>query len=52
LLYRAELAARGGDRSAAGESLAEAMSVDLSREEKTAIASELAHATEVVEGMD
>ena len=52
LLYRAELAVRGGDRSAATESLAGALAVDLSEAEKDAISSELAHATEIVDGMD
>lgn len=51
LLYRAELAVRGGDRSAAA-SLSEAMSLDLTDEERTAIASDLAHATEIVNAMD
>jgi catechol 2,3-dioxygenase-like lactoylglutathione lyase family enzyme len=52
LLFRAELAVRGGDRLAATESLAEALSVDLTDEEKGAIVLEVAHATEIVEGMD
>jgi hypothetical protein len=52
LLYRAELAVRSGDRSAATESLAGARAVDLSEAEEDAIFSELAHATEIVEGMD
>jgi catechol 2,3-dioxygenase-like lactoylglutathione lyase family enzyme len=51
LLYRAELAVRGDDRSAATGSLSEALSLDLSEEERTAIAAELAHATEIVQGM-
>jgi len=52
LLYRAELAVRGGDRSTATGSLSEALSLDLSDEERNAIASELDHTTELVEGMD
>ena len=52
LLYRAELAVRGGDRPAATGSLSEALSLDLSNDERTAIASELAHTTEIVEQMD
>lgn len=51
LLYRAELAVRGGDGSAAAGSLSEALSLDLSDEERTAIAAELAHTTEIVQGM-
>lgn len=52
LLYRAELAVRSGDRSAATESPAGALAVDLSETEEDAIFSELAHATEIVERMD
>ena len=51
LLYRAELAVRVDDRSAATGSLSEALSLDLRREERTALAAELAHATEIVQGM-
>jgi hypothetical protein len=52
LLYRSELAVRLGDTATATSSLSQALSVDLSDEEKAAIASELAHATEIVQGMD
>ena len=52
LLYRAELAVRCNDRSAATGSLSEALSLDLSEEERTAIAAEFAHAIEIVEGME
>ena len=52
LLYRAELAVRSGDRSGAAGSLSEAVALDLSEAERSAIASELAHTTEVVRDMD
>ena len=51
LLYRAELAVRGGDQLAATGSLSEALSLSLSDEERLAIASELGHTTEIVHGM-
>ena len=52
LLYRAELAVRGGDRPAAAGSLSAALSLEMSDEERQAIASELDHTTEIVQGMD
>jgi hypothetical protein len=51
-LYKAELAVRAGDRVVATGSLAEALSLELTDEERTAIASDLAHATEIVNAMD
>ena len=51
LLYRAELAVRCGDRSGAADSLSEALSLDLSDEEREAIAAEVAHTTEIVQSM-
>lgn len=52
LLYRAELAVRGGDRSGAAGSLSAVLSLDLSDAERQAIAAELDHTTEIVQGMD
>lgn len=52
LLYRAELAVRGGDRSTATASLSEAQSIELNQGERTAVAAEIAHATELVAGLD
>ena len=52
LLYKAELAVRGGDRVVATDSLAEALSFELAEEDTTAVASEIAHAKELVEGLD
>ena len=51
MLYRAELEVRGGDRSRAAGSLSEALSLDLSDEEREAIAAEVAHTTEIVQSM-
>lgn len=52
LLYRAELAVRGGDRLRATGSLSDALSLNLTEEERAAIASEIAHAKELVENLD
>ena len=52
LLYLTELAVRGDDRSAATASLSEALSLDLTQEERAAITSEIAHAKKLVEEMD
>jgi catechol 2,3-dioxygenase-like lactoylglutathione lyase family enzyme len=48
LLYRAELAVRLGDGGLATGSLAEAQAVELSDDESTAVAPDIAHAAEVV----
>lgn len=52
LLYRAELAVRTGDSSRAIESLSEALSLDLNDDERSAVATDIGHATELVEGLD
>jgi catechol 2,3-dioxygenase-like lactoylglutathione lyase family enzyme len=52
LLYRAELAVRLGDRTLATASLAEALSLDLNADEQAALAGEIAHANELVSGLD
>ena len=52
LLYRSELAVRIGDRTTASDSLAAALSLALTDDDKTAVASEIAHAQELVEDLD
>lgn len=52
LLYRAELAIRSGDHSKATESLAQARLLDLTDDERSELATEIAHATELVQGLD
>jgi catechol 2,3-dioxygenase-like lactoylglutathione lyase family enzyme len=52
LLYRSELAVRNGDGAAAADSLSAALSLDLTEADKTAVASEIAHAKELVGDLD
>lgn len=52
LLYRAELAVRVGDRSTATKSLDEALSLAVTDQERTTLAAEIDHATELVDGLD
>jgi hypothetical protein len=52
LLYRAELAVRIGDQAMATGSLSEALSIELTSEERTTVADDIAHATELVQGLD
>ena len=51
MLFRAELAVRLGNRPLAQSSLAEALALKMSNDERALIASELAHATELVSGI-
>ena len=48
LLYRAELGVRLGDRVVAESSLAEAQSIALTDDERTAVETDMAHAREIV----
>jgi catechol 2,3-dioxygenase-like lactoylglutathione lyase family enzyme len=51
LLYRAELAVRLDDRAIATTSLSEALSLELTDDERAAVEGDLAHATELVAGL-